>query len=570
MFEIADCRSNRHILTSNSLHERLTHQPGRVDRCVAIRPAASLSDALSSRKLMTSPVHLDSDLDILNHTCTKNHQVSGIIDNRSSQHVSHLTLPSSMQTLVWQPQRQSASAVDDARQLTVTIKGCGGWEELRDVCVRHNGAFNSTHLAAAITHLAQISSHVSSLDRASSGVNAGQSDYGEAFMLPGSRRRLKTGASIVSAQMSRSGSSSLLDKLLGEVLRHPERFTARQISNMVWAAARLQGKETLHPDSTVALFLKSAVQVCASLKGQFLPQHLSNFAYGIALLRYDPGRQWLLSLIQDSLVMTDSFKPCELVILAFSMNKLLPQYASDSVLSRKMKLLHFSLISLSYSQLTQFTGKELSSLALSLTSLSRICKCEEQHNQSQWTLTLFRTAQDRLNAGDLNSQSITSLLLACSRLLPLQPDFKEKAQRDQLTSLLNNITYSTEQSLSHWSLQALSHTYISIAKLGHSPTDTWMQSFEAAVEGHLARTLNKSRTAMPTGFAHYLGIFIYGMSIFQWKPSLSFISAFLACCTIVDLRPDEANRIILSLKRLGIVCNQIPDFHWNQSKRLPR
>jgi hypothetical protein len=564
MFEIVDIRSSRHLVSSSSLHERLTQQSGKIDRWSAIRPAASLSDALSSRKL-TSPVHLDSDLDILNEKYSKHHQVSINIDNRSSQHVPDTA--TSMQTLVWQPQRQSASAVVDPRQLTVKIKGCRGWEELRDVCVRHNGAFNSTHLAAAITHLAQISSYVSSLDRASSGVYAGPSDYGEAFMLPGSRRRNKTGASIVSAQMNHSGSSSLLDKLLREVLRHPERFTARQISNMVWAAARLQGKETLHPDSTVALFLKSAVQVSASLKGQFLPQHLSNFAYGIALLQFDPGRQWLQSLIQDSIVMIDSFKPCELVILAFSMNKLLPHYVSDSVLSSKMKLLHHSLTSASFGQLMQYTGKELSSLALSLTSLRRICKCEAQHDQSRWTLTLLRSAQDRLNAGDLNSQSITSLLLACSRLLPLQPDYEEKAHRDQRTSLFNNITFSTEQSLSHWSLQALSHTYISIAKLGHSPTDTWMQSFETAVEDHLARALNKSRTTMPTGFARNLGIVIYGMSILQWKPSLSFISAFLACCSIVDFRPDETNRIILSLKRLGIVCNQIPDLHWNQSKR---
>lgn len=530
----------------------------------AMRPSAYLSDALSSRKV-TSPLQLGSDH--LDHThSTHQVRVSYAIVTQYP-----LIMPFTMQSLsIWQPQQHPPIKTEvDSRQLTMKIKSCRSWQELRDVCMLYCRVFNSIHLAAAITHLAQINSQAASIDdRILSGKYASTRDYGAAFTLPGSRRRIKTDASNTTRLIDRGGYSSLLDSLLQEVLRHPERFTGRQISNMVWAVARLHSKYTPQANSPVASFMKSAVLVSLSLRGQLLPQHLASLSYGLALLRHDPGRQWIQNLVQESLESMNSFKPCELVMLTFSLHKLLPQLTNDSTFNKRVSFLLHSVIAASKNHMSEYSGKELSGLALSLTSLARIYNCEKElhRSPSDWMLNLLKSAQERLNAGDLNPQCISCLLLAfssCTRQ-------SDKCYDGQLSSLLNHIMLTSEPSLSHWSLQALSNTYISIAQLRYLPSDRWMISFETSIERHLSQVLGESRTRSVPRLTNYLGNIIYGMSIFQWKPSLSFISAFLACCSIIDMNENEVNQIILSLKRLGVVSKSTPTFSWDRSKRKDR
>ena len=470
-------------------------------------------------------------------------------------------------SLAWHPRQMNNEL--DARALTSLIKDCRDWQQLRDVCLQHHKLFNSIHLAAAITHLAQIQPIYSNLNsRTRSGSLASTSDYGEAFRAPGSRRRIRTSEMSKASMLSNlTGSSTLLDQLLQHSLKHPERFSLRQISNMVWAIARLSVPQCPLPlDSNVALFLKVAVQASLSQKGPSTPQHLANFAYGLALLKTDPGRVWINSLMNESLMSMESFKPFELVIFVFALNKILLQhYALDSSLHKKLAALILSVISTTRHQMSELTGKELSSIALSLSSLSRLAECEAQLMKSDWMHILLLSARNRLNAGDYNSQCITCTLLACSSLSKYEAI---QAYQDMLSSFLRQVTMASQQSLSHWSILALASTLNSLSRLNFSPGESWMLSFEQAVLGQLTRVLQESRAAEPRSLSRHLGTIISGMAKVQWVPSLMFVSTFLTCCSFAALRDQsEINQIILSLKKIGVVCNELPSLNWDRAKR---
>lgn len=471
-----------------------------------------------------------------------------------------------MQTLVWHPPRPMNTELD-ARALTMRIKGCRDWIELKDVCVRHYKLFNSIHLAASITHLAQIQSQSTYSIATNKNLSASSIGYyGEAFQAPGSRRRIRTiHTSKAMILTDRSGSYSLLDQLLKHVLQHQESFSARQLSNMVWAASRLCSDQVgLAPDCNLILFCKAAVQHSLTQRGPSLPQHLSNFAYGFALLRVDPGRHWALSLIHKSLDSIEFFKPCELVILVFALNKILVQHHQlDSALHMGLESLISSVVAATELQTSEFSGKELSSLVLSISSLSRLAKCEAELFKSTWMLRIIKSSEDRIDNGDFNSQSISCTLLAFSRLSKFKPGILHDVQ---LRSFLNQVTVASQHSLSHWPIYALSSTLASLSSLQFSPSESWMISFEQAVLGHLTRALQESRGVAPTNLAQHLGAIVYGMAKVQWVPALTFTSTFLACCSIVALRDLETNQIILSLKRIGVVCNEISPLHWDRAR----
>lgn len=196
-----------------------------------------------------------------------------------------------------QQQQALAPSVDEARQLTSSIKACGHWAALQLVCERHGRRFNHINLSAAITHLAHL--HLQASEQQPGSDLGPSTSYAPApGALHSSRSTPLTprGSRHASASSARpspmpAGASRLMERLLLAAGYNLSGFGTRQLANMLWAVAKLGHRP--QPG-----WLLAVVQAAGGLWGQYEAQHVSNMAYALVLLGHDPGRPWLDRLMQ--------------------------------------------------------------------------------------------------------------------------------------------------------------------------------------------------------------------------------------------------------------------------------
>ena len=186
--------------------------------------------------------------------------------------------------LVQLPQHLSE---DVARGITCRIKACANIPQLYAVCQRHGRAFNHIHVSAAITHVAQL--HCAMRSRQGAGSEAGpdpSSPSPDPDELPSTSY---SGSGPPAARPLSGGAGQLLGRLLYASTSHMAAFEARQLSNMLWSVAKCGYSP--HPS-----WMKLVLAAAGRQWGRYDAQHVANIAYALALMRHDPGKEWLEAL----------------------------------------------------------------------------------------------------------------------------------------------------------------------------------------------------------------------------------------------------------------------------------
>lgn len=183
--------------------------------------------------------------------------------------------------------RPSVGAHVDSPLLNRYIKDCRTWEDLSELVDRHGSSFNFIHVAACMTHLAQLRSAAV--------------DAHEAAALASTPCRLGAlGASVSHASWPNGTNdepvlATLIEELLLLTEDHLHQFGARQATNVLWSLAHLH---PLHP-SGCALLASEMLPMMRALLPWCEPQHLSNIIWAVAKLEeacpggLSPDDAWL-------------------------------------------------------------------------------------------------------------------------------------------------------------------------------------------------------------------------------------------------------------------------------------
>ena len=183
-----------------------------------------------------------------------------------------------------------------AAALTSVIKRAADWHRLRTLQRRHSGQLNHIHIAAMLTHAAQL---------AGTAAAGAQGDGGAGEQQPRQHQHYAT-ASSEDAQR-RDWALQLLQ--LAE--ERAGTFSTRQLSNMLWAAARLRVQL---PSSCLAALLAALSAQMSAAGGQ----DLANALWALASMQRPPPGDWLASYWQRSgqLLRAGALPPAELASTA--------------------------------------------------------------------------------------------------------------------------------------------------------------------------------------------------------------------------------------------------------------
>jgi RAP domain len=249
--------------------------------------------------------------------------------------------------------------------------------------------------------------------------------------------------------------STFLNVIAQAARVHVYRFDAQQLSNLMWAFAKLN-----HDDKSLSALVDAATNriIHSSIIHTFTPQNLANTAWAFAKFRKQ--HQWRhsekspLPLLVDVIAgaaraRIGQFKALELSTLAwaFATFQHQPQHSDKSPLP--LSSLFDDIAQAAQARIGEFKARQLSSLAWAFANVKHT-----SHQTPALFHAIARAAQGRMN--DFNPQALSITAWAFASL------------NHEAPSLLDAIAERARWQIQHFDPQALANTAYAFAKVNYA------------------------------------------------------------------------------------------------------